>query len=129
MQKYGLLTTPGRPSTTSITTIWKDWGGLSASQEVFTTAYEEMKAYCNNVEKQDMEAFPITRSQRKLHESSSEILTPASEPIISGNRHTQEQGVRTIVPVNDNGTIRWTNVPKQPIPSLDNVDMWIGPVP
>jgi hypothetical protein len=73
-----------------------------------------------------MEAFPITRSQRKLHESSSEILTPASETIISGNRHTQEQGVSTIVPVNDNGTIRWTNVPKQPIPSLDNVDMWIG---
>ncbi len=82
--------------------------------------------YCNNVEEQDMEAFPITRSQRKLHESSSEILTPASETIISGNRHTQEQGVSTIVPINDNGTIRWTNVPKQPIPSLDNVGMWIG---
>jgi hypothetical protein len=80
--------------------------GLSACQEVFATSYEDMKTYCNNVEKQDMEAFPITRSQRKLHESSSEILTPASETIISGNRHTEEQGVSTIVPINDNGTIK-----------------------
>ncbi len=80
--------------------------GLSACQEAFKTSYEEMKMYCNNVEEQDMEAFSITRSQRKLHESSSEILTPASETIISGNRHTQEQGVSTIVPINDNGTIR-----------------------
>jgi hypothetical protein len=100
--------------------------GLSACQEVFATAYEDMKAYCNNVEKQDMEAFPIMRSQRKLHESSSEILTPASERIICGNRHTEEQGVSVIAPVNDNGLIRWTNVPRQPIPPLDNVDMWIG---
>jgi hypothetical protein len=74
-----------------------------------------------------MEEFSITRSQRRLHESSSEILTPASETIISGNRHTEDHGASTIEPINDNGTIRWTSVPRQPIPWLKDVSTWVGP--
>jgi hypothetical protein len=28
--------------------------------------------------------------------------------------------------LHENGTIRWTNVPRQPIPKLDDVSLWIG---
>ncbi len=31
-----------------------------------------------------------------------------------------------MAPLHENGTIRWTNVPRQPIPKLDDVSLWIG---
>jgi hypothetical protein len=32
----------------------------------------------------------------------------------------------SVAPLHENGTIRWTNVPRQPIPPLDDVSLWVG---
>ncbi len=96
-----------------------------------------------------MESFPVTRSTKKVRiqlqvaqesdESSamsrnqlhvaqgiSSIHTPAGETIVSGDRHAEEHGMSSVAPLHENGTIRWTNVPRQPIPPLDNVNLWVG---
>ena len=32
----------------------------------------------------------------------------------------------SVAPVHEQGTIRWTNVPRQPIPQLEDVSLWVG---
>ncbi len=32
----------------------------------------------------------------------------------------------SVAPVHEHGTIRWTNVPRQPIPQLDDINLWVG---
>jgi hypothetical protein len=92
----------------------------------------------------DSISFPVTRSSRRLNPSVSEtqvirnepisathadwvsIHTPAAEAIVSGDRHAEEHGISSVAPVHENGTIKWSNVPRQPIPKLDDVSLWIG---
>jgi hypothetical protein len=90
-----------------------------------------------------MDSFPVTRSSSRLNPSVSEtqvirnetsathadwvsIQTPAAEAIVSGDRHSEEHGISSVAPVHENGTIKWSNVPRQPIPKLDDVNLWIG---
>jgi hypothetical protein len=47
------------------------------------------------------------------------IQIPAAEAIVSGDRHSEEHGISSVAPVHKNGTIKWSNVPRQPIPKLD----------
>ena len=56
----------------------------------------------------------------------SAIHTPAGETIVSGDRLTEERGMSSVAPLHENGTIRWTNVPRQPIPPLQNINLWVG---
>ena len=32
----------------------------------------------------------------------------------------------SVAPIHGNGAIKWTNVPRQPIPPLDDVSLWVG---
>jgi hypothetical protein len=96
-----------------------------------------------------VESFPVTRSAKRARnqlqvaqesdESSavshdqiqeaqeiSAIHTPAGETIVSGDRLTEERGMSSVAPLHENGTIRWTNVPRQPIPPLDDINLWVG---
>ena len=83
-----------------------------------------------------MESFPITRSKRIItnhqdkdqptRSESEAINTPAGETIVSGNRHSEEQGMSSVAPIHEHGIIRWTNVPRQPIPQLDEINLWVG---
>ncbi len=53
--------------------------------------------------------------------------TPAAEAIVSGDWHSEEHGISSVAPMHENGTIKWSNVPRQLIPKLDDdVSLWIG---
>ena len=100
--------------------------GLKGVQEVFLASYEEMRSQSRIIaEKRDndepeypeiMESFPITRSKRKTNNhrdkelptrsESDAIHTPAGEKIVSGDRHSEEQGMSSVAPVHEHGTIR-----------------------
>jgi hypothetical protein len=87
--------------------------GLKGIQEVFLASYEEMRSQSRiETDNRDnnepeypeiMESFPITRSKRKTNNhrdkepptrnESEAIHTPAGETIISGDRHSEEQGM------------------------------------
>jgi hypothetical protein len=54
------------------------------------------------------------------------IQTPAGEAIVSGERHSEQHGISFVAPMHEHGTTKWTNVPRQPIPKLDDVSLWIG---
>ncbi len=72
------------------------------------------------------ESSAMSRNQLHVAQGISTIHTPAGETIVSGDRHTEEHGVSSVAPLHENGTIRWTNVPRQPMPSLDDVNLWVG---
>jgi hypothetical protein len=67
-----------------------------------------------------LDAFPITRSKLR---SDTTISTPAANNIISGERDIGGQETMTITPVIENNKFRWKNVPKQPIPELQDISM------
>ena len=68
----------------------------------------------------------MAQSQIPEPQGMSAIHTPAGETIVSGDRLTEEHGMSSVAPLHENGTIRWTNVPRQPIPPLDDINLWIG---
>jgi hypothetical protein len=70
-----------------------------------------------------LEAFPITRSRNRADTT---ITNPAANSITSGERHTSEHETRTIIPEWENNKIKWKNVPRQPIPQLNDISQWIG---
>jgi hypothetical protein len=70
-----------------------------------------------------LDAFPMTRSRVR---SDTTITTPAANSILSGDRITTAHETRTISPELENQTIKWKNVPRQPIPALQDVSLWIG---
>ena len=120
--------------------------GIAGVQEIFLASYEQIRNRSriiveeyDDVEQEDpeiMESFPITRSKRKTNNHRDKELptrseydaihTPAGEKIVSGDRHSEEQGMSSVAPVHEHGTIRWTNVPREPIPQLDDVNLWVG---
>jgi hypothetical protein len=85
------------------------------------------------VEKEPLEAFPITRSRRLLGNKAAEpimteredylIHTPSSGTIISGDRHTEVSGSSSVAPVLERSKIRWVQIPRQPIPELEDVNL------
>jgi hypothetical protein len=91
-----------------------------------------------------MDSIPVTRSSSRLgnrkdpqinpsvsesqvirneasatHADWVSIQTPAAEAIVSGDRPSEEHGISSVAPVHENGTIKWSNVPRQPIPELN----------
>jgi hypothetical protein len=70
-----------------------------------------------------LEAFPITRAQ---HRADTSVSTPAANNIITGERDISGQETRTITPILDNNRLKWANVPKQFIPELQDISLWIG---
>ena len=118
--------------------------GLTGVQEIFLTSYEEMRNQSRVILREHdndepecpeiMESFPITRSKRIINQDkdsperneSEAINTPAGKTIVSGDRHSDEQGMSSVAPVHEHGTIKWTNVPRQPIPQLDDINLWVG---
>jgi hypothetical protein len=65
----------------------------------------------------------VTRAQ---HRTDTSVSTPAANNIITGERDISGHETRTITPILDNNRIKWTNVPKQPIPELQDISLWIG---
>ncbi len=153
MRKRGLSISQENLSINSTATIWKDALGLTEVQEIFLASFEEIKNESKIIVDESeedlpmstviMDSFPVTRSSKRLNPSVSEtrvirneasathadwvsIQTPAAEGIVSGDRHSEEHGISSVAPVHENGTIRWSNVPRQPIPKLDDVSLWIG---
>ncbi len=63
-----------------------------------------------------VEAFPVTRPRNR---SDTGILSPAANTITTGEHHNSEHETRAITPVLENSKIRWKNVPKHPIPELN----------
>ena len=118
--------------------------GLTGVQEIFLTSYEVMRNQSRVILREHdndepecpeiMESFPITRSKRIINQDkdsperneSEAINTPAGNTIVSGDRHSDEQGMSSVAPVHEHGTIKWTNVPRQPIPQLDDINLWVG---
>jgi hypothetical protein len=120
--------------------------GLKGVQEVFLASYEDMRAQTRVIDEDEnlsrdevevVESFPVTRSGRlpasQLQTAQSlpspesqSIHTPAGNAIVSGDRHSEEQGMGSVAPLHENGTIRWTNVPRQPIPPLEDMSLWVG---
>jgi hypothetical protein len=72
------------------------------------------------------ESSAMSRDQLQVAQGISSIYTPAGETIVSGDRLTEEHGMSSVAPLHENGTIRWTIVPRQPIPPLDDVNLWVG---
>ncbi len=70
-----------------------------------------------------LDAFPMTRSRVR---ADTIITTPAANSIISGDRTTTDHETRIISPELENQKIKWKNVPRQPIPELQDVGLWIG---
>jgi hypothetical protein len=70
-----------------------------------------------------LDAFPVTRSRLRADTT---ITTPAANSILSSDRTTTEHETRTVAPELEHRTIKWKNVPKQPIPELKDVSLWIG---
>ncbi len=68
----------------------------------------------------------VSHNQLQVAQGTSSIHTPAGEAIVSGDRLTEEHGMSSVAPLHENGTIRWTNVPRQPIPPLDDINLWVG---
>ncbi len=68
----------------------------------------------------------VARDQIQEAQGINAIHTPAGETIISGDRLTEEHGMSSVAPLHENGTIRWTNVPRHPIPPLDDINLWVG---
>jgi hypothetical protein len=140
-----LINLPGEPFTHFYS---NDMEGLGSKgiQEVFLASYEDMRAQTRIIgedenssreEVEVVESFPVTRSRRSppsqlqvaqtsMSPESQSIHTPAGNTIVSGDRHSEEQGMSSVAPLHENGTIRWTNVPRQPIPPLDDVSLWVG---
>jgi hypothetical protein len=54
----------------------------------------------------------MTQSQTPDAQGISAIHTPAGETIVSGDRLAEEHGMHSVAPLHENGTIRWTNVPR-----------------
>ena len=84
-----------------------------------------LQLYTANV----VQSFLITRASRNVGRQSADdstISTPASETIISGQRHVTRHSTSSISPQLRGGRITWKNTPKQPIPQLDDVNQWIG---
>ncbi len=76
-----------------------------------------------------VESFPITRSSRTPIESTideSTISTPASGTIISGRRSVTRHSTDVVSPQINQGRIKWTVTPRQPIPQLEDINQWIG---
>ena len=87
-----------------------------------------------------LKAFPITRSKRRLQNKDNDetaepirseredysIHTPSSGTILSGDRHTEVNGSSSVEPILERRKISWVNVPRQPIPQLEDVSLWIG---
>jgi hypothetical protein len=71
------------------------------------------------------ESSAVTHNQMQEAQGISAIHTPAGETIVSGDRLTEEHGMSS-APLYENGTIRWTNVPRKPIPPLDDINLWVG---
>jgi hypothetical protein len=67
-----------------------------------------------------LDAFPMTRSRVRADTT---ITTPAANSIISGDRTTTEHDTRSISPELENQKIKWKNVPRQPIPELQDVGL------
>jgi hypothetical protein len=119
--------------------------GLTGIQEVFLRSYEDAVVQSRNVgakeeENEPLEAFPITRSKKQLHNKDNDktaepiiseredysIHTPSSGTIISGERHTEVNESSSVEPVLERGTIRWASVPRQPLPELEDVSLDIS---
>ncbi len=54
--------------------------------------------------------------------STSSVPSGLVGPVISSEEH----GISYVAPVHENGMLKWSNVPRQPIPKLDDVSLWIG---
>ena len=140
-----LINLPGEPFTHFYSNDMEGLG-LKGIQEVFLASYEDMRAQTRIIgedenssreEVEVVEAFPVTRSRRstpsqlQVAQTSTSpgwqsIHTPAGNTIVSGDRHSEEQGMSSVAPLNENGTIKWANVPRQPIPPLDDDNLWVG---
>jgi hypothetical protein len=70
-----------------------------------------------------LDAFPVTRSRLRADTT---ITTPAANGIFSSDRTTTVHETRTISLEHENQTVKWKNVPRQPIPELQDVSLWIG---
>ena len=70
-----------------------------------------------------LEAFPVTRSRSRADTS---VSSPVANSIVTGERSSGGYERGTIIPVLENQRVRWKNIPKQPIPELQDVNQWIG---
>ncbi len=145
-----LINLPGEPFNHFYSNDMEALGLTGVQDEVFLASFEEIKNESRIIVDESeedmpvntviMDSFPVTRSSRRLNPSVSEtqvirneastthadwvsIQTPAAEAIVSGDRHSEEHGISSVAPVHENGTIKWSNVPRQPIPKLDDVNL------
>ncbi len=96
----------------------------------FPTTRASARLKDKNIAKQNSDG-PITRPAGRrtkdvVHPDWSSISTSAGQAIVSGDRYSEEHGISAVTPVRENGKITWANVPRQPLPKLDDVDLWIG---
>ena len=90
--------------------------GLKGVQEVFLASYEDMRAQTKVVEEDEnssrgevevVESFPVTRSSKRspsqlqiaqtsISPELQSINTPAGNAIVSGDRHSEEQGMSSV---------------------------------
>jgi hypothetical protein len=73
-----------------------------------------------------LEAFPVTRSRSRVDTS---VSSPVANSIVTGERSSGGYERGTIIPVLENQRVKWKNIPKQPIPELQDVNQWIGAKP
>jgi hypothetical protein len=86
--------------------------------------FQEVPVRLSRDPEEILDAFPVTRSRLRADTT---ITTPAANGILSSDRTTSEHETRTISPELENQTIKWKNVPRQPIPEeLQDVSLWIG---
>ncbi len=100
--------------------------GLTGCKEVFQESLAREQAATIDEPydpPETLDAFPATQSRNR---DDTTITTPAANSITSGERHTSEHETRTITPEWENHKIKWKNVPRQPIPQLNDISQWIG---
>jgi hypothetical protein len=98
--------------------IIQDYNDIVAEEQLKQSDLNEL----DQNEDGTAEAFPVTRSRNR---SDTRILSPAANTITTGERPNREHETRAVTPVLENSEIRWTNVPKHPIPALSDLNQWI----
>ncbi len=119
-------------SVTKVLTIMEEGAGLDEVEHIFRESLhnllETMEQRKNWQEHNAaVEALVATRSRKKAAETADEqseaILTPAHGAITSSRSTSDKQ---MVVPTLERGKLSWKRSPREPLPILAPMELWVG---
>jgi hypothetical protein len=119
-------------SVTKVLTIMEEGAGLDEVERIFRESlhnlFETMEQKVDwHEHNATVEALVTTRSRKRTAETEDEqseaILTPAHGAI---TRSKSTAGKQMVVPTLERGKLAWKRSPRQPLPILAPMDLWVG---